>query len=57
LGANKSKIPMQEKTLIHLSHYSISLIQNNLQKYLEIYLEQRKALPSPQANYRFEIGK
>ncbi len=47
---------MQEKSLIHLSHHSISLIQNNPQKYLQIYLEQKKVLPSPQASYQFEIG-
>ncbi|NJO59356.1 MAG: PD-(D/E)XK nuclease family protein [Richelia sp. RM2_1_2] len=47
---------MQEKSLIHLCHHSISLIQNNPQKYLEIYLEQKKVLLSPQASHRFEIG-
>ncbi|NJM21800.1 MAG: PD-(D/E)XK nuclease family protein [Richelia sp. RM1_1_1] len=47
---------MQEKSLTHLSHHSISLIQNNPQQYLEIYLEQKKILPSPQTSYQFEIG-
>lgn len=47
---------MQEKSLVHLSHHSISLIQNNPKKYLQIYLEQTKALLPPQTTHRFELG-
>ncbi|NJM23793.1 MAG: PD-(D/E)XK nuclease family protein [Richelia sp. SL_2_1] len=47
---------MQGTSLIHLSHHSISLIQNNPQKYLQIYLEHKKVLPSPQVSHHFEIG-